>query len=83
MQNLQSFIYRAKQIVEHYNKPKIEANGGIAPEDAVTIEKDGMVIWNIFIDTTGRFEVNPVEEYGIIGLLNFLTDYSEKIKQYM
>ena len=60
----------------------MDLTGGDALLISFELEEYGIDIHNPFLDPTGRFEVDPLKEYGAENLLNLeakLKDFEEKM----
>ena len=61
---------RLDEIVEDKDDPNAETG-------TYFISESGTKVTNPFYEDTGRFEVDPIEEYGKIKLMKFITRYDD------
>lgn len=77
----QMIISCVENIVTYFNEPILEKYnfdaGQVGNEPALFNTKDH-VLWNPLKDETYRFNVDPIEYYGLNAVLDFIKDYISK-----
>lgn len=67
-----------RTVVSHNQKQISLVDGDVNyAENVISFEFEGMSVYDPFFDTTLRFPVDPIEEYGIENIQNMIDKYNE------
>ncbi|HWO74656.1 MAG TPA: hypothetical protein VNM69_01920 [Bacillus sp. (in: firmicutes)] len=79
--NKENILKDLEKVVEHnrLEVEKVDGDQGLA-KNVIVLSHEGSSIYNPFVDESGRFEVNPIEYYGMEKILKMIEEFNTKIK---
>ncbi|MDA2637470.1 hypothetical protein PDQ79_23515 [Bacillus cereus] len=74
--NQESILKQLEKVVEHNNfeMEKVKGNQCLA-ENLIVIDYEERSVYDPFFDESGRFEVNPIQYYGLKNIIKMIEAY--------